>query len=352
MTTNSLSMHDALQVLADGAEQADNVAAWPESSWDAMRKAGVLGWTVPPEYGGAKLDAVPLLEAYRDIAGSCLTTCFLLSQRDAAVRRIRDSNNLSVCRTLLPSLALGQTFVTVGLSQLTTSRQHTRPALVAQLDGDNVVLDGVMPWVTGAAHADYFVTGAAVDDGRQLLIVVPRETEGVIVAEPMPLAALNGSLTTEVRCQSARVPRSWLLAEPAEQIMSAGRGGTGGLETSALALGVARAAEQYLHSEAVHRPEWLESAAACAESNKALWERLLRLVVDGDAAEAADLRAQANTLVLRATQLGLAAAKGAGFVRSHPAQRLARQALFFLVWSCPRPALEGTVLQLQPGCDL
>ena len=40
----------------------------------------------------------------------------------------------------------------------------------------------------------------------------------------------------------------------------------------------------------------------------------------------------------------------AGFLATHPAQRWARQALFFLVWSCPRPALEGTLNYLQPPC--
>src|SRR5260370_40986307 len=55
------------------------------------------------------------------------------------------------------------------------------------------------------------------------------------------------------------------------------------------------------------------------------------------------LRGQANTLVLRTTQIALTAAKGAGFLKNHPAQRWARQAMFFLVWSCPRPAAEATL---------
>jgi hypothetical protein len=45
----------------------------------------------------------------------------------------------------------------------------------------------------------------------------------------------------------------------------------------------------------------------------------------------------------RNTQFALAAGKGSGFLRSHPAQRWARQAMFFLVWSCPAPALDATL---------
>jgi alkylation response protein AidB-like acyl-CoA dehydrogenase len=346
-----MSIEDTLSELADGAAAADGIAVWPEKSWDALRRGGVLGWTVPPEYGGSGHGALQVLDGYRRLAGACLTTCFLLSQRDAAVRRIRDSGNAALCRELLPPLARGECFTTVGLSQLTTSRQHTRPAMTARLDGDRLLLDGVMPWVTGAARADHLVTGAALEDGRQVLVVVPRGTAGVTVDPPLQLAALEGSLTAEVRCENAAIDRRWLLAGPAEQLMSSGRTG-GGLETSALALGLAAAAGEYLRDESRRRPEWLGSAEACAESGAGLWERLLRLARDGaSAADAADVRAQANTLVLRATQLALAAAKGAGFLRGHPAQRRARQALFFLVWSCPRPALEGTMANLQPVCE-
>jgi len=44
----------------------------------------------------------------------------------------------------------------------------------------------------------------------------------------------------------------------------------------------------------------------------------------------------------------LTVAKGTGFVAPHPVQRWVRQALFFLVWSCPRSVAEGLLLQLLP----
>jgi alkylation response protein AidB-like acyl-CoA dehydrogenase len=347
-----LALEHALHTLAELAIDADGTVAWPEGSWNALRSSGVLSWPIPIAYDGMSLAPLEQLEGYRRIAGACLTSAFLLSQRDAAVRRLRDSGNDAICRRLLPALARGEAFATVGLSQLTTSRQHGRPALTARFEHERVVLNGVMPWVTGAARADYFVTGAVVEDGKQILAVVPRATPGLTLDEPMRLAALQGSLTTEVHCRNVAIERSWLLAGPAEQVMAGGRGGTGGLETSALALGLGRAAAEYLQSEAEQRPEWADSADACYQTGTALWERLLTLAREGGSpAEAADLRAQANTLVLKATQLGLAAAKGVGFVRTHPAQLRARQALFFLVWSCPRPALEGTVSNLQPVCE-
>ena len=68
-----------------------------------------------------------------------------------------------------------------------------------------------------------------------------------------------------------------------------------------------------------------------------LFDRLITAASAGIAPDARDtLRGDANGLVLRAAQAALTASKGAGFVRGHPAERLVRESLFFLVWSCPQ----------------
>ncbi len=351
MTIPLLDLDAALAVLQERAAEADAEPAWPAASWEVLCRAGATGWVIPPDFGGQGLDPLALLDGYGRLAAACLTSCFILSQRDAAARRIRDSGNEALCRELLPPLARGETFATVGLSQLTTSRQHVRPVLTARLDGNDVVLDGVMPWVTGAARADHLVTGVVLEDGRQLLLVVPGTTPGLCVGKPLDLMALEGSLTAEVACEGARVDRRWVLAGPAERVLAAGRG-AGSLETSCLALGLASAAVRYLEDEMVRRQEWQTVASSCAFSLRDLQDQMRRLAAGGASAEeAADLRARANALVLHATQTALAAAKGSGFLRSHAAQRWARQALFFLVWSCPRPALEGTLAYLAPPCN-
>jgi alkylation response protein AidB-like acyl-CoA dehydrogenase len=340
---DALTLDEALDVLEKRAGEADSSSTWPTASWDALRRCGALGWIIPREFGGSGLDPLELLEGYQRLAGACLTSCFLLSQRDSACRRLRDSGHEALCRELLPPLASGQRFATVGLAQLTTSRQHVRPVLTARLEDGGVRLDGVMPWVTGAPQADHFLTGVVLDDGRQMLLVVPRDAAGMSVGPPMELMALEGSLTAEVRCRDVRLESKWILAGPAERVLAGGRG-AGGLETSGLALGLAKSAISYLQKEAEKRAEWQNRATKCAENWQALQEQLRRLAREGaDTHAASHLRAKVNTLVLRATQFALAAAKGTGFVRSHPAQRWARQALFFLVWSCPAPALDATL---------
>src|SRR5262249_31657570 len=188
--------------------------------------------------------------------------------------------------------------------------------------------------------------------GRQILAVLPRTLPGVSVGPPLELMALQGSLTAEIRCDHVVLENRWLLAGPAERVMATGRGGTGSVETSCLALGLTQAATAYLGREARARRELCGTAERLEQTRQSLRREMRRLAGTGGTPEAvAALRARANTLVLRATQAALTASKGTGFLRSHPAQRWARQALFFLVWSCPRPAAEATLAYLMPPSD-
>jgi alkylation response protein AidB-like acyl-CoA dehydrogenase len=210
-----------------------------------------------------------------------------------------------------------------------------------------------MPWVTAAERANVFVTGAVLDDGRQLLIALPADRPGVSVRPPFPLAALQASCTSEVLCEGVDVADSDLLAGPAADVMAhPGAAGTGGLETSALALGMARAALSALADEAPRRNDLAEPVGALVESWQQAWSALLdNARGTPEALPSSQVRAQANALVLRITQAYLTARKGTGFLRTDPAQRWARQALFFLVWSCPGPVAQAAIRDLAGLCS-
>jgi butyryl-CoA dehydrogenase len=340
-----------LTALAAHADRADSEAEWPAASWELLRSAGVLGWSIPPAFGGRCLGAVDLLAGYERLAGACLTTTFILSQREAAVRRLRANANQAQQRRYLPALAAGDILMSVGLAQLTTSRQHQTPALVATPVGANRYrLDGVIPWVTAADECDTLVVGATVADRRQLLLLLPVAPRGVMVEPPLRLAAVVGSRTALVRCDGVELDGDHVVAGPVEGVLGGSKGGVGGLETSCLALGLAGAAIDYLSEEARARPDLSQAAARFERARQTLRARLWELAAqESEGAPLVRLRVACNRLVLRATQTALLAAKGTGFVLGHPAQRWARQALFFLVWSCPRPAAEGMLAELLPA---
>ena len=331
--------------LEASAEIVDRSPVWVSDSWQVLLEAGVLGWSIPASYGGTELRPVEILIGMEAIAARCLTTAFVLSQREAAVRQLLKGPPALKDR-YLRSMVAGDQFLTVGLSQLTTSRQHTGPSLVATgLSNGSFKLDGEIPWVTGADQAAAIVAGATLPDASQLLIVVPTDRTGVIIDSPLPLAALVGSRTSLVRCENVIVDRDCVLAGPAETVL--GKVGGGGLETSCLAIGLASAAIHLIEQEAESRPDLRATAESFNVSISGIRERLHKFTESTpDPIQTLSLRIDSTKLAIRSTQAGLMIAKGAGFIVPHSAQRWVRQAMFFLVWSCPRPVAEGILEDL------
>ena len=258
--------------LAEADGPADESGEWPEALWSLLVELGAPRWALPTSVGGEDCDRPTIVQRYARVAEGSLTAAFILSQHDAGARRLMVAPHRPNARRWIESIAAGRAFTTVGISHLTTSRRHGDRALVAEEAAGGVFrLDGVMPWVTGAERADVIVTGAVMADGRQLLIAVPTDRPGLSVCPPFALAALQASRTSEVRCDGVEVLGDDLLAGPAPYVMgSPGAVGTGGLETSALALGQARAhvqrdpslevgqLERRLAVAPVHRPEQRE----------------------------------------------------------------------------------------------
>src|ERR1019366_3388309 len=140
----------------------------------------------------------------------------------------------------------------------------------------------------------------------QLLAVLPRDQAGVHVQPSLDLMALQGSLTAEVRLERVVLNRRWLLAGPSERVLTTGRHGPGGLETSCLALGVALAAIDHVKQEAAARPELHASADNLEEDHHRLRKEMHRLATQGGTPDnASALRTVANSLALRATQVAL-----------------------------------------------
>lgn len=340
------------QALLEQLEQRwptlDAADAWPGEQLALCAECGVFEWFVPTQWGGQGWSDADLQRMYLQLSRACLTTAFVLTQRVAAVTRIVAGENERLKSALLPPLLTAETFATVGISHLTTSHRHVaKPVLRAEQIPDGFILDGFSPWVTGAPQADTIVMGATLDDGRQVLVALDTKLPGVRVAPPELLVALSASQTGRVDCQQVRVPLDRIIAGPVENVMQRGlNAGTGGLTTSTLAIGTADRALRLLEGEAAKRSDLLAPAEALRHEWHDLQNDLLRLADNLPACTTESLRQRANSLVLRASEAALAAAKGAGYVAGHPAGRLCREALFFLVWSCPQPVTTAHLCEL------
>ena len=325
--------------LASLAKETAEIGPWRSGAFASLARSGALAGFIPADCGGTAAAEPALLAMLAAIGARCLTTALALTQWASACRIIAGGEPM-LRSARLPALARGDTPTTVGISQLSTSRRHLgAPALMAARSDGTWRLNGLCPWVTGADSSDTIVTGAPTDAGEQLFFVVSTAAKGLDIAPPMPMLALSGSRTSSVVFRDV---------EPADVIRPAEAGvRTGGLATTALAVGSTRAAIAILDSEAAGRPAIEPVAAGLRTEVDELW-RQLEAAADGgiEPIDRDRLRTHANGLVVRAAQAALTASKGAGFVAGHPAERLVRESMFFLVWSCPQAVSSAVMCEL------
>ncbi len=331
----------------------ESVTDWPTAQFDAIQAAGGWQWNIGTNFGGNGLTSAQMLQVYRQLASASLVTTFILTQRNAACQRIELAPDSELKTKLLNQLSQGKIFATVGISHLTTSRQHlkTPPVVVTpSACARGYLLNGQVPWATGAARADVLVTGGTLADQTQILTAIPTRREGVTVSKPVTMLALNASQTGAVQLTDVFVAHDEVLHGPAEKVMSQGAGGgAGSLGTSALAIGAAQGTLRQFAAEIDKRPELASFHQPLQQEADSLAAEL-QLASNGqhpaEAQAAETLRRRANSLVTRSAQVWLAATKGAGFVAGHPAERAVRESMFFMVWSCPQPVLDANLREL------
>jgi alkylation response protein AidB-like acyl-CoA dehydrogenase len=350
---DSPELNELCDRLAERAAELDHAPRWPAEQLRLCGEYGVYEWFIGRRWGGQDWSDEQTVRGYLALSAACLTTTFIITQRTGACRRIEGCENESLRERLLPGLARGERFATVGISHLTTSRRHlARPVLTAERLPRGFRLTGMAPWVTGGAAADLIVLAATLTvagepTDEQLLMAVPTNLPGLTVAEPLPLVGVSASSTGPVHLEGVEVSDEWLIAGPTRNVMASGVGAsTGGFETSTLALGLSQAAIEFLAEQAARRPDLREPADALRSEHEQQLGDLFAAAGGDVHISKENVRRRANSLVLRATQAALAAAKGAGYVVGHPAGRWCREALFFLVWSCPQPVAAANLCEL------
>ncbi|MFC8964552.1 acyl-CoA dehydrogenase family protein [Streptomyces sp. NPDC102256] len=192
--------------LTAGAVAAD----FDRPVWAKLADADLLSLLLDEEYGGAGLDAVALCLVLRESA-KVLARVPLLESSAAAVAVQRYGGPESKA-DLLARAGRGELVMTVAASGR-TGHEPAERAVGARLDGDAWVLDGTQTAVPWAYGADIIVVPAHTDTGRTVLALVPRDLDGVVLAEQI---STTGERLGRLRLDSARIaPRDVITAEGA-----------------------------------------------------------------------------------------------------------------------------------------
>src|SRR3954467_4884729 len=102
-------------LLAERAIEMDRSGAWPAEQLRLCAEYGVCEWFIGREWGGQGWSDEDVVRGYLALSAACLTTTFVFTQRTGACRRIEGCGNEQLKARLLPRLASGELFATVGI---------------------------------------------------------------------------------------------------------------------------------------------------------------------------------------------------------------------------------------------
>jgi alkylation response protein AidB-like acyl-CoA dehydrogenase len=237
----------ATEILPRAAE-LDRTAVYPVEIIAKAAALGLMGMTMPEEYGGSGMDLVAYVIAQEELA-----------RASAGVQTIVTVNNSLVCdpiyrfgsaeqkRAYLPALCAGESLGCYCLTEPSAGSDAMSLQTTARRDGDAWVLNGAKIFVTNGAEADICIVYARTgpDPGARGIsaFIVEKALPGVSVGKIEKKLGIKCSSTTEIAFEDCRVPESALLGEP-------GMGGrialgtldVGRIGIAAQALGIARAA--------------------------------------------------------------------------------------------------------------
>ena len=304
-------------LLFPSAMAVDAANRVPAGHLDALAEAGLYGLTGPVAAGGLGGGPPDLCAVTEILASGCLATTFVWMQHHRAVRAVA-AGPPAIRDRWLAGLCRGQVRAGIALGGALPGPPLLR-ARAARRGG--YLLDGRSPWVTGWGLVDLIYTAARDDHGDLVTMLVPARDEDVLAARPVTPVATNASCTVELTFRDVFVPADQVLEVITLPDWQAGDA-RGLRPNGSLALGVA--------------------ARCCALAGPgALDDELARrrlALVEAAPADLPAARASAAELALRAAAMLVTTAGSTSILAGEHPQRLAREALFLLVFGS-RPAI-------------
>lgn len=326
----------AEEILFPAAMSVDTADRIPAEHLDALASAGLYGLAGPTSAGGSDANGAEFARVIEIMSSGCLATTFVWLQHHSAVRALTASANAALRDEWLDPLCRGVRRAGIALG----GARPGPPLLRARHAPGGYFLDGSAPWVTGWDMIDVIHTLARDDGGNVVAAQLPAQVSGTLTANRLPLVAVNASRTVELRFAEHFVPAELVTGVvPHAQWLArdAGRLRPNG----SLSLGVASRCCRLLAQLA-------NGGNPLAAGARSLTAELAtrRAALDSASSEAMPTaRAAASAFAFQAVgALAAAAGSHAILAGEHP-QRLAREALFLLVFGS-RPAIKEQLTAL------
>jgi acyl-CoA dehydrogenase len=335
------------------AAAIDRTGEFPYDLVRRMADLGLLGMTVPNQWGGAGTDYVSFALAAEEI-----------TRASATLSVIFGANNSLTCGPInffgtdeqkerfLRPLAQGRHLGAYALTEPHAGSDAANLRTTARREGDTYVLNGQKTFITNGSIADTTIVFATVDAKMGpkgiTAFIVPKGTQGLVVGEDFEKMGLHGSPTSQLLFDDCVVPSSQRLGAEGEGFKIAMTAlDTGRIMAAAGSVGLARAALEDSTAYARERKTMgkpilehqavafmLAEMATNVEAGRLLYLRAAHLRDRGKAItkEASHAKVFCSEMAMDATTKGIQIHGGNGYITDYNVERYFRDVKIFEIF--------------------
>lgn len=200
------------------AAEIDEKNEFPNELWTEMGELGLLGVTVPEEYGGAEMSYLAHVVAVEEIArASASVSLSYGAHSNLCVNQIKLNGNDEQKKKYLPGLISGEHVGALAMSEPSAGSDVVSMKLRAEKRNDHYRLNGNKYWITNGPDADTLVVYAKTDPDAGAkgitAFIVEKSMKGFSTSPHFDKLGMRGSNTAELIFEDVEVPFENVLGE-------------------------------------------------------------------------------------------------------------------------------------------
>ena len=204
--------------LAPRAAEIDRENQFPEDMWRRFGDMGLLGITVPEEYGGSGLGYLAHVVAMEEISrGSASVGLSYGAHSNLCVNQINRNGTPEQKAKYLPKLISGEHIGALAMSEPNAGSDVVSMKLRAERKGDHFVLNGSKMWITNGPDAHVYVIYAKTEPEKGpygiTAFIVERDWAGFSRSPKLDKLGMRGSNTCELVFDNVEVPVENILGQ-------------------------------------------------------------------------------------------------------------------------------------------